>query len=235
MVTNVQVTLTDNGSAFGAYADGTGSSIHVLGNVHVMGVGGCGAKTLGRGRITVDGTITAMTYINIGSTYKDISSGVDDPEKPGYLKYCTEPVTGIVWVKSTASEFAGGDGSEEEPYLIETVDQLNNVRNYLGTEQSDKHFKLIANLDLDVAPYNSSSGWEPIGTSGSPFTGSFDGDGYTISNLFIDRMADSNIGLFGYTGETAKIWDLGLADVNLTGNFYVGGLVGQNYGQITNS
>jgi uncharacterized repeat protein (TIGR02543 family) len=41
--------------------------------------------------------------------------------------------------------------------------------------------------------------------------------------------------LFGCTGETAKIWDLGLAYVNVTGNLDVGGLVGQNYGQITNS
>lgn len=101
MVTNIQVTLLDDGSAFGAYADGTGSSIHVLGNVHVTGEGGCGARTLGRGRITVDGTIAAMAYINIGYTNKDKSSGVDDPEKPGYLKYCTEPVTGIVWVKAS--------------------------------------------------------------------------------------------------------------------------------------
>ncbi|MGI6425344.1 MAG: hypothetical protein ACOX2A_09095 [Tepidanaerobacteraceae bacterium] len=46
-----------------------------------------------------DGTITAMAYINIGYTNKDKSSGVDDPDKPGYLKYCTESITGIVWVK----------------------------------------------------------------------------------------------------------------------------------------
>ncbi|MGI6425198.1 MAG: fibronectin type III domain-containing protein [Tepidanaerobacteraceae bacterium] len=284
MVTNIQVTLLDDGSAFGAYADGKDSSIHVLGNVHVTGEGGCGARTLGRGRITVDGTITAMAYINIGYTNKDKSSGVDDPDKPGYLKYCTEPITGIVWVKAptvtvpsapqnftatpgdgqvtlswtapasdggaaishyevsaddgttwvtaststshtftgltngttytfkvravnsvgngaeasvsaipTVLEFAGGDGSEEEPYLIETVDQLNNVRNYLGKENSDKHFKLNANLNLDVAPYNSDTGWQPIGTSASPFTGTFDGGGHTISGLTIDKVGTWNV------------------------------------------
>ncbi|MDD4680005.1 MAG: hypothetical protein PHP79_03820, partial [Clostridia bacterium] len=88
MVTNVQVTVYEDDAGVGAYADDTDSSIHVLGNVHVMGVGGCGAKTVGSGSITVDGTITAMIYINIGSTYKDISSSVEDPAKPGYLKYC---------------------------------------------------------------------------------------------------------------------------------------------------
>ncbi|MDD4401916.1 MAG: cell wall-binding repeat-containing protein [Desulfitobacteriaceae bacterium] len=98
-VTNIQVTAYMADAAFGAYADGTGSAIQVLGNVHVTATGGCGAKTVGCGKITVDGTITAMAYINIGSTYKDKSSGVDDPAKPGYLKYSTEIVTGIVWVK----------------------------------------------------------------------------------------------------------------------------------------
>lgn len=135
----------------------------------------------------------------------------------------------------TVPEFAGGNGSEEEPYLIETVDHLNNVRNYLGTENNDKHYKLNANLNLDVAPYNSGAGWEPIGTLESPFTGSFDGGGHTISNLFFNSISDSNIGLFGCTGETAKIRNLGLVDVNITGYSEIGGLVGRNYGQITNS
>ena len=90
------------------------------------------------------------------------------------------------------SEFAGGSGTEGDPYLIETVDQLNSVRNYLGTEHSNKHFKLDADLKLDVAPYNSGTGWEPIGTQDNPFTGRFDGNGHTISNLFINRSSDEN-------------------------------------------
>jgi hypothetical protein len=102
-VTNVEATGFQNDVAFGVYADGTGSSIQVLGNVHVMAMSGCGAKTGGHGRITVDGTITAMNYINIDSTYKDIASGVLDPDKPGYLKYCNEPETGIVWVKTPSA------------------------------------------------------------------------------------------------------------------------------------
>jgi hypothetical protein len=74
-VTNVEATGFQNDVAFGVYADGTGSSIQVLGNVHVMAMSGCGAKTGGHGRITVDGTITAMNYINIDAA--EIGKNVD--------------------------------------------------------------------------------------------------------------------------------------------------------------
>lgn len=51
----------------------------------------------------------------------------------------------------------------------------------------------------------------------------------------LKSLFDSNIGLFGCTGETAEILNLGLVDVNITGYSEIGGLVGRNYGQITNS
>ena len=82
-------------------AGGDNSSIHILGNVEVNApAGGYGAQTVGQGRITVDGTISAPKYIKIDETEMSKNSGVNDPGKPGYLKYCTEPETGIVWVKA---------------------------------------------------------------------------------------------------------------------------------------
>lgn len=233
MVTNAWATVYGDDAAVGVYAEGTGSSIYVLGNVRVMSNRGYGAQTVGQSRITVDGTITAMNYIKINDTKRDEPFGVYDPEKPGYLKYCTDSEAGIVWVKA----FAGGNGSAEEPYLIETVYHLNNVRKYLGAEHNDKHFKLNANLNLDVAPYNSGTGWQPIGISESPFTGTFDGGGKTISGLVINKVGAWNVrvpsGLFGYTGAEAKIYDLILEDVAVIGCYYVGSLVGNNSGEIS--
>ncbi len=125
-------------------------------------------------------------------------------------------------------EFASGSGTESDPWQIATFEHLDNVRNYLGAENADKHFKLIAvTLDLDVAPYNTGNGWEPIGMPGSSFTGTFDGNGNTIAGLFIDRGDTSNIGLFGYT-EGAKIRNLKLEGVKVTGKYNTGGLVGWN-------
>lgn len=127
-------------------------------------------------------------------------------------------------------QFAGGDGTEENPFLIETAKQLNNVRNHLNA-----HFKLIADIDLNVAPFNQENGWEPIGSFFEPFNGTFDGNGYKIKNLFIDRPDQKFIGLFSMLDENSVIQNVGLENVNVTGGDFVCGIVGYNYGTIEKS
>ncbi len=80
---------------------------------------------------------------------------------------------------------------------------------------------------------NGGVGWLPLGSLGTQFTGTFDGQGHTISNLFIDRSGN-DVGLFGCTSADSEISNVGLVDVNITGDFYVGGIVGNNKGTITN-
>jgi hypothetical protein len=135
-------------------------------------------------------------------------------------------------VYDAQAEFAGGDGSAETPWLISTPEQLSAMRNYLGADHADKHFELVNDIDLTVAPYNSDAGWEPIGTymegedpTNQPFSGSFDGGSHAISGLFIDRPTPHGIGLFGMTAG-ATIQDLQLVDVNVTGELHIGALVG---------
>ena len=83
---------------------------------------------------------------------------------------------------------------------------------------------------------NQGKGWQPIGTwSLSAFTGSFDGQGHEIRDLFINRPNESPVGLFGYTGEEGVIKDTNMVDVTVSGYYYVGGLVGFNNGIVTNS
>ena len=65
------------------------------------------------------------------------------------------------------------------------------------------------------------------------FSATFEGNGYTISNLMIDRSGENNIGLFG--GARGKIANLGLRNVDINGLDDVGGLVGSNSTTITNS
>ncbi len=74
------------------------------------------------------------------------------------------------------------------------------------------------------------SGWVPVGTSIDRFDAVFDGGGFTVSNLFIDRTTD-NVGLFGYLGGSAVVRDVGLLGVDVTTNgISVGALVGLNLG-----
>ena len=122
--------------------------------------------------------------------------------------------------------FAGGDGSTDSPYQIATAEQLDAVRDNL-----DQHFILIANINLDVDPYNAGEGWGPIGTylgweniGNSPFTGSLDGNGFSIRGLFINRPTDQGAGLFGLT-DGATLKNLHLIEVDITGRT-AGGLSG---------
>ncbi|MGN0962270.1 MAG: hypothetical protein ACI4PP_01680, partial [Clostridia bacterium] len=65
----------------------------------------------------------------------------------------------------SAAEFAGGTGTETNPYQIETKEQLNNVRNYLNA-----YFELTADIEFTESDFaaggtfcNNGAGWEPIG------------------------------------------------------------------------
>ncbi len=88
--------------------------------------------------------------------------------------------------------------------------------------------------------WKTATGFVPIGNNSAPFTGTFDGLGHTINGLFIYRPNvndDSNnyIGLFGDVSVTATITNVGLLNTNIAGSWYVGGLVGSNFGHISNS
>lgn len=129
--------------------------------------------------------------------------------------------------------FAGGDGTSAHPYEIATAAQLNKVRYFLGDANTNLYFKLVADINLDVAPYNTGAGWEPLGTSANQFTANlFDGNGHTISGLYINRPGMGHVGLFGFTG-SGEIKDVTLEGVDATGGSYAGGLVAFNYDTVT--
>ncbi len=73
--------------------------------------------------------------------------------------------------------------------------------------------------------YNGGKGWEPIGTSSTPFKGTFDGNGYDIINLQINNPTGNYQGLFGYA-QSSTIANVTLANSNIIGNKYVGGIIG---------
>lgn len=135
----------------------------------------------------------------------------------------------FVGLLGSFAQFAGGDGTESNPYQISTHEHLNNVRNYL--DNPDVHFVLINDIDLtdECASggdyYNYGQGWIPIGDVDGCFKGYFDGDNYTISGLFIDRPANLQ-GLFADLHE-AVIIDLNLFNVNISGTHRIGSIAGE--------
>ena len=146
-------------------------------------------------------------------------------------------------------------GSPLNPYIITTYAELKTMRNDLTA-----HYKLGANIDASAswgegasgcAKYTGNgelpsgtpcTGWEPVG-SGNSFTGSLDGGGHTISNLYVYVKRTSGTargGLFEGTSSGAQIKNLGLTDIYVnvsssSSSSYGGGLAGWNFGTIMNS
>lgn len=121
------------------------------------------------------------------------------------------------------AQFAGGDGSLENPYQISTVEQLQNMKDYLSD-----NFVLINDIDATgTENWNSGQGFEPVGDLNAPFEGTFNGKTFIISGLYINRPQSALVGLFGAT-EGATIEFAHLVDVNIKGSNYVGGLVGKH-------
>ena len=95
-----------------------------------------------------------------------------------------------------AITFDGGTGSKDSPYLISNLTTLKNFRDDVtnnGNDYSGKYIQLTTDIDLDGS---ASKKWTRIGTWNSPFRGTFDGDGHTISGLYVDESSNDQ-GLFG--------------------------------------
>jgi len=146
--------------------------------------------------------------------------------------FTIETEEGATFLRAT-----GGDGlTAATAYALTDIYGVQGVGTLL-----DSHFKLandiVANAEgagsSDTAVWNGGEGFNPISggfiSESEPayFTGSFDGQGHTITGLTMNRTEGQIVALFGYVnGETAVVKNLGLVDVNITGSFALAGLVG---------
>ena len=135
----------------------------------------------------------------------------------------------------TFAKYSGGSGTVEDPYQIATAQDLIDLGN--TTNDYDKHFIMTADIDMDPAatglPAFTTAIIAPGG--GAYFKGVFDGNDFKISNLTIDGGFQHNyLGLFGHIIEVAIIKNLGLENIEISGDGYIGGLVGCNAGSISN-
>lgn len=124
--------------------------------------------------------------------------------------------------------FGGGDGSESEPYRICAPEHLNAMNDH--TERAVHYFVLARDMDVEGVET-----LRMIGSPSYPFIGHFDGNHKHIRNLLVDREDEPLAGgLFGYIGSEGIVKDLLLKDIEVKGRRDVGGLAGQNFGQIQN-
>lgn len=119
---------------------------------------------------------------------------------------------------------------------ISSWEDLNNIRNNLTADYilTQDLGPADAGYDTYASPTaNEGAGWLPIGDSSTFFAGEFDGQGHTITGLFIDRP-ESSVGLFGGV-LFGTIRDLGIVDADITsGGNYVGSVAGFLRGSLIN-
>lgn len=123
-----------------------------------------------------------------------------------------------------ASAYSGqGDGTLINPYKILNCTQLQEMQSDLSA-----HYALYADINCSVSSeWNEGSGFSPVGDCWGPgFAGSLDGRGHVISDLFINRPTTDRQALFGCTNDGAAIQNVGLQNVDITGQRYAGGIVG---------
>jgi uncharacterized repeat protein (TIGR02543 family) len=123
-------------------------------------------------------------------------------------------------------DFAGGDGTSEDPFRIASAEQLSGIRSH-----PDSHFVLTN--DIDMSAYLASSAWVPIGDSALPFTGELDGQNFKISNFMFDRRGvDSPAGLFGVISTSGHIRNLVIEDAVVVARNQTGILAGTADGAV---
>jgi hypothetical protein len=129
--------------------------------------------------------------------------------------------------------FGGGAGTDLEPYLVEDVFDLDAIR----TKGTTLSYKLVKDIDMNVHPFNSGTGWTPFS-----FSGKLDGNFKTISGLFIESTGNYQ-GLFTYLGSNGIVKNLYLENFKI--NFsrtvglvsYIGAIAGyanSNYASVEN-
>ncbi|RCW20642.1 filamentous hemagglutinin family protein [Ciceribacter lividus] len=119
-----------------------------------------------------------------------------------------------------------------------TVSNLHQLA-LMGTDLTAS-YQLTADLDASITASTATSsgiwgatGWQSVGDNSTAFSGTFDGNGHTITGLTINASSTDDVGLFGVSSGT--ITNIGLVNVDVAGRSYVGGLTGGNAGTISNA
>jgi len=176
---------------------------------------------LGEGTLMEDTIYNFATNLDPFTQYWWKVKAIDD----------TTAVWSGLWSFTTgsATEFAGGSGTEADPYLVATAANLNNVRNYPGA-----HFLQMADIDLGVAPWNEGEGWVPIGNASAAFSGTYNGNSFAITGLYQNRPTEDYQGLFGFTFY-GLITGVSMQFANISGGNWCGAVIGRaNSTTITN-
>ena len=145
-----------------------------------------------------------------GSEERTLSSGIT-------------PVAGKFY-NITLNKDKGYTDDGQGNYTVTSAEGLMNVAELVNGGKTDINITLDTDLDL------TGKEWTPIGNYEKQYTGTFDGNGKTITGLTFNQPETNNVGLIGNLGENGMVQDVKLDKVNIKANNNVGGIVGTNKG-----
>ena len=188
--------------------------------------------------------LLAVLTLTFGSCSED--SLLSELGLDGQTTTRTDEVGGV-WNGSIATAFAGGSGTAEDPYQIADGAQLARFAAMVngtldGTQQNTAACgKLTADILLndteDWENWNESTeglnSWTPIGSDANRFTGILDGDGHSVSGIYVNSNEHYQ-GFVGYLGVNGIIQNIGVKESYVKGVFSTGGVCGQNDGLMIN-
>lgn len=129
-----------------------------------------------------------------------------------------------VWDGTIASGFAGGDGTQNNPFQIETAAQLAHFAKTVNEGEAYWHKYIVLTADIDLA----NKEWTPIGNHSNLFKGNFNGNNHTVTGMQIRGELD-RVGLFGECKKfnvDSAIKNITVKDSVICGNRFVGAIVG---------
>ncbi len=199
-----------------------------------------GVTVLANADMLGDAAATNMAGLNFPTSWKVVVG--DYPAATG-VQPSSNGVKGEVWTGAIASGFAGGDGSEENPWIIETAEQLalcvyntGRANSSASTGVDRPHYKLAADIYLNdvegnlwadkvgcnewfnVSPVNSD---KKVKNSAGTLGMTFDGDGYVIFGLYINNTKGTDYvraGLFPELYEDSTVKNVGFSEGYMLGS-----------------
>jgi hypothetical protein len=199
-------------------------------------------------------TIRGSYYNNQISGQNDIGKGdgkttVEMKQKATFIGWDFDEIWGINSAANDGypylqwSVFSVLFDVSKKEFIINTAEEFTEFARLVndGYDFEGKIIKLGRNIALnDTANWRNwannppASKWIPIGTNNNTFNGTFNGNGYVISGVYINSTSIYQ-GLFGYLNSSGTVKNLGIVASYIKGESATGGLAGMNYGTIDNS